>query len=59
VNDLDLCELLRGIVDALDAVAESELRRSGSVESQRASTLARRARVRLDQIGMKALQEAG
>jgi hypothetical protein len=59
VNALDTLEVLRLMLDALDAVAESELRRSGSVESQTANTLARRARLRLDQIGMQALKEVG
>jgi len=58
-GQLDVYEVLRLVLDALDQVVESDSRKTGSVESQRAAGLARKARVALDQLGLRALQEAG
>ena len=45
-NDhLDFLDVLRLALDSIDALAEGLLRESGSVESQKAAGLARRARM--------------
>jgi hypothetical protein len=59
-TDLDILEVLRATLDALDKLVEGQLRSAGSVESQRAANLAQRARHLLDGVSMRALQrEAG
>jgi len=59
MNDLDVLEISRLVLDCLDQVIEDLARRTGSVESQRAGALAHRARLRLDAIGVAALREVG
>jgi hypothetical protein len=58
-GQLDVLAVVRLVLDAVDQVVESDSRKTGSVESQRAAALARRARVALDQLGMQALREVG
>jgi hypothetical protein len=55
-TDLELLEVLRTTLDALDKVVEGQLRTEGSVESQRAAGLAQRARHLLDGVSVRALQ---
>jgi hypothetical protein len=59
VDELDVLEVVRATLDALDKVVEGQLRTEGSVESQRAAALAQRARHLLDGDAMRALQKAG
>jgi hypothetical protein len=59
MNELDVLEVVRATLDALDKVIEGQLRSEGSVESQRAAGLAQRARHLLDGVSVRALQKAG
>jgi hypothetical protein len=56
---LDVIEAQRAILDAVDLLVEDAQRVRGSVESQRAAGLARRARQVLDGVVARALQAAG
>ena len=57
--DLDALAVVRLVLDCVDQLVESDSRKTGSVESQRAGALARRARIALDQLGVQALREVG
>jgi hypothetical protein len=59
MNDLDTCQVVRLVIEAVEQVIDGEQRRTGSVEGQRAAALIRRARVALDQQALQALREVG
>jgi hypothetical protein len=54
MNELDLLEVVRVTLDAIDKLAEHALRVDGSVESQKGAALAHRGRALLDGIAMRA-----
>ncbi len=58
-TDLDLYEALRLTLDSVDMLAADALRRSGSIESQKAEGLAHRARRVLDALAATAIAKAG